>query len=370
MLSYSDPGFYGPTLLFGLLVTWLALASTSRSGYVRWGLIGLFAGLAFWQSSVGGAFALPGIIWLFWRHRSLRRWATCSVGILVGASPWLLGLLTNGSSMIRPKGTGRATLRSFITLFTETTPYALLSWLRRTATPTLSYQAAQQVVGALTFALLVMLAIIAIRRRNRWVSGLVVSTLLSIFIVVFGSGILLRADSARYVYYLLPAMATALAWLFSRSRTMGYIAMGAIPIITLYSLLPATADFTMSTANRYGSGTSQVERYLLSHKVHAAYGTYWLAYNLSAKTEENITMAALEPRRYAPYEENARGKVPMAIVIAADSQSDRLLAENASLPTHERHTVSGYAIYIFDKWFNPYQKGRFRWDHSLARAKS
>jgi hypothetical protein len=166
----------------------------------------------------------------------------------------------------------------------------------------------------------------------------------------------------------LPFNSIALAWLVSRSKPVAYIAMGIIPVITLYGLLSATGYLTMDTANRYGAGTRQVENYLLSHKVHAAYGVYWLAYNLSADTQETMTMAALEPRRYAPYEKTAEGKLPMAIVVYADQKDDRLLAETTSLPTHQRHVISGYAVYIFDKWFDPYQNGRFRWDHAPAKG--
>ncbi len=365
-LSLSDPGFYGPTLLFGLLAMWLALTGTARSGYLRWWFVGLLAGLAFWQSSVGGALAFPAVIWLFWRNRSKRHYTASLIGAVVGASPWLFAVLTNGFSMVRPKGDGRVNLHSFVTFFTQVTPYAMrpLSSLPPTAVHTLLHDPVQQCVGALSFSLLVILVAIAIRERNEWVTVLVVSTILSIILIVVASGLLLTLASARYSLYLLPLVSVALAWIFAKFRPIGYLAMGVIPIITSCLLLPGTGYFTMDTSNRYGSGTGQVEAYLGKHKVAAAYGDYWLAYNLSAKTQEEITMAALEPRRYTPYEGNAEGKVPMAIVVYVDRNNDRILARTTSLPKHKRQVVGGYAIYIFDKWFNPYQNRRFNWDHS------
>ncbi|MEA9984421.1 hypothetical protein [Subtercola sp. RTI3] len=356
-VGVSEPGFYGPSLFLGLLTLWLALQpKDARLSALRWALLGLAAGLALWQSPMGAALAVPGVLIALARHRSWRHWLVGIAAALVGSLPWIINFTQNLSASVRPTGVSwnLSSLRSFVTIFTQVVPMAF-SQLETVPRYT---------IGAIAIGLLVLAAVLAVRgfrQHNYWLGGLVASSLLVIAVIVIGSGILLRADSVRYSIFIMPALAIAVAWLVTRVPFTGIVCVLLAVASNLLQLQLLFPDLQSNTDQKYVVGDIKgLGDYLEENHITTAYGDYWIGYAVSAETNEEVTVASLSaPRRYTPYETAAATGTSATVIVLVDQQNDVLLQSAADLPVHTRAVVDGYAIYTFSQPFDAYS---YQWN--------
>jgi hypothetical protein len=345
-LSVIESGFYGPSLVFGLATVWFALRKGPQKTYLQWAVIGLLAGFALWQSPMAIAIAAPGVVLAAIRQRSWRHIVVGAVAGIIGGLPWIVQFAVS-SAAIKPQGSGAGIqFKSFVTFFTQLVP-ASISVAGRGGT----------VVGVLAVALLVLCAVIAIRRRSWMLGAVIIGAVVVVGVVVVGTGILLGGDSVRYIVFVLPALTITLAYLLTRVRFLGIVAMSLAVVLTATQTVLLHAPITFDTSQRYIVGNiSGLGDYLTEHHVTAAFGDYWLAYSVSAETNEAVTVASLsEPRRYAPYETAAAAQPQTTIIVFATLANDQALQARTDLPAHTRVEADGYAIYTFATPFDPYQ---------------
>ncbi|MEF2977758.1 hypothetical protein [Subtercola sp. YIM 133946] len=342
----SEPGFYGPSLMLGLLAIWLVLRGDRRKSYLQWALIGLVAGLALWQSPMGIALAAPAVLVLMVRHRSWRHYLVGVAAGIVGALPWLL-LFAHGLSAVKPQATGNGVLvQSFTTFFTRLMPGAF----------SIEVPVARYVFALVCVLLLALLVVLTVLQRNLWLGTLVVSTAAVLVVIVVGTGILLQADSLRYTVFVLPALTIALAWLVTRLPFVGLVAMA---LAITFSVVQTTTMFPtlkFSSQPTYLVGDiPALGNYLEEHGITAAYGDYWLAYSVSAETDERAMVAAVSgPRRYPPYEAAAAAAPVATVIVFVGNQNDLAMQASTTLPPSTRTVVADYAIYTFDQPFDAY----------------
>lgn len=172
---------------------------------------------------------------------------------------------------------------------------------------------------------------------------------------MLGSGVRLAPDSVRYVALLLPEFAFAVALLLSRwHRTwlMPVVAVAAIAATILS--LGFHGGLQRASTTPFDPSLVPVAAYLQENKVEHAYGSYWVAYSLSAMTNEQITVAPTVIRRYAPYETEAAAQRPMAVVVYTDLPTDKMLQSTPGLPTATRRSFGGYTVFLYADWFDIY----------------
>lgn len=345
-VSTADPGFYGPTLVVGLAMVWLVLRCSSKNSWRTWIALGVLLGLALWTSPMALALCLPAAVAALVKERNVRRWILAGSAAAIAASPWIVETAKNSLASVKPLG-GAANihLESFVSIFTDMLPAAF----------PLSNFGVVRLIVAVAFALaLVALPGFGFARRNLGAVLVGLGSLLVLVVLVLGSGTRLAGDSVRYSSLLLPAFAFAVAWSLARYSLLQWAAMVAVVLATLGLVAQKSDFFALSTTARFDPGLTKVANSLESHDVTAAYGDYWMAYALSAVTEERVTVAALVPRRYPGYEAAAAGKSPMAVVVYAGHENDTLLRTRSGLPRYTRTVIAGYAVYQFDRWFDPY----------------
>lgn len=346
-ISISEPGFYGPSLFLGLGATALALRDSPRRPLLQWALVGLAAGLAFWQSPMGAALAIPGVLILLVRSR--RQWYRVFVGIaaaVVGALPWIIVFLS-ATDALAPKNDGsRPGLRSFGTLFTSTMP-SIFSVSSRTAS---------LAIAVVCVALLVLLAVLAVLRRSVWIAALLGGTVIATVTVVVGAGTSLGPSDYRYTVFVLPSLAVAVAWLVTRIRyrvAAGITAMVLAAVLTVVQVEGLFPNLSFGTQSRYIVGDIRsLGSHLEDRDVDAVYADYWVAYSLTAATDERVTAAGLTNDRYPPYQDRARQAAVHTVVVLENNDNDKHLQVASDLPPHTREVTSGYAIYTFPSSFD------------------
>ena len=342
--SVKDPGFYGPTLLYGLLVLFLALSPTRGSRTIwGWVALGALSGLALWTSPASIALAAPGVVLALWSDRRWRRWLGGAAAGLVTASPWIIRTLLDHGKTVASRGLHT---QSFASLFTSLLPAAVPFGTDERVAFVVTLLSVAAVGGPVWFG---------IRRRDSPSLVIGTGTVMLITSLVLGSGVRLDPESVRYVALLLPEFAFAVALLLSRwHRTwlMPVVAVAAIAATILS--LGFHGGLQRASTTPFDPSLVPVAAYLQENKVEHAYGSYWVAYSLSAMTNEQITVAPTVIRRYAPYETEAAAQRPMAVVVYTDLPTDKMLQSTPGLPTATRRSFGGYTVFLYADWFDIY----------------
>lgn len=345
--SVADPGFYGPSLLIGLAAIQVSVSQSTAlpRRWWSWAILGILAGLALWTSPMAVAFAVPAVILAMIGDRRWKLWLLGAGFALVAASAWISETVASRLSSVKPLGGASFHPESLASIFTSMLPAAY---------PGGQYELVAFVVALGAVACIVGLSVAAVRSRDRGLFALAVGTVLMVGVLVAGSGVRLAPDSVRYAGFLLPGLAVAVALVASRMRWSA-VAVGVLAVLITTGLVgQRTEGLKVSAATHFDPALTRVGEFLEDRGVTAAYGSYWAAYSLSAVTEERVTVASIAPRRYTPYEEAARGDEPEAIVVFAGAANDEILQDRTDLPLAERTVIGGYAVYIYDDWFDPY----------------
>ncbi len=353
-VSVADPGFYGPTILIGLLAIWWALRWPAARPWWSWLVLGVFAGLALWTSPVAIAFAAPAVVLAAYRDRRWRLWLVFVAAALVSAAAWIWGTVAGHLASVKPLGGLSLHPESLASLFTAMFPAAF---------PGGRTELGGFVIALATLGLIVLLVRTAIRRRDAALAIMASSTILVIGVLIGGTGVRLAADSVRYSGYLIPGLATIIAIgavrlgsavIRGRRLTWLPLAVGGIAVLATIGLVGQQSNgFALRSGQPVDPSLGRVASYLESHGIHHAYGSYWAAYAMSAATDEKVTVASLSPRRYEPYETRAEHQSPEAIVVFAGGANDAALRSASGLPAFTRTEFGGYAVFVFESWFDP-----------------
>jgi hypothetical protein len=347
-VSVVDPGFYGPSLLFGLAVVLVAVRRpTARFRVVDWVVAGIFAGLSLWASPMAIAIAAPAVVFMVWRDRRWRFWMLGVSAALLAATPWILETLRSSFSSVKPLGgTSRFHPESLASIFTAMFPAAF---------PGSSNELVRFAVTVLALALIVALIHRSVITRNSAAIVVTVGMVFVIGVLIVGSGVRLAEDSVRYSAFLIPGLSFAVAWLLVERVRISAVAAGAAVAVTMVTVLVVGNGLAPAAQTPFSTELTAVGEYLESRGINAVYGSYWISYSLSAVTDERVTVASLGPRRYERYEAVAAEREPMSVVVFVSADNDTVLTNDSSLPSHDRAEFGGFAVLTFDEWFDIYQ---------------
>ncbi|RFA22642.1 ArnT family glycosyltransferase [Subtercola boreus] len=353
----SEPGFYGPSLMLGLLTIWLVLRGDRRKSHLQWALIGLAAGLALWQSPMGIAIAAPAALVAVIRQFSPTRYLVGIAAAVLGALPWIIVFLTTATA-VKPQRDTPIALVNFVAFFSRMLP-GVLSFTHTPSAPgpgSTSSAIVRYPVAIIAVALIVMLLVLAITKRSWWLGTLVASTVTVVVVVVLGTGLILEVDSVRYAIFVLPAITIGIAYVVTLVPLAGLGAMAVAVAFTVAQVLIIFPDLRVSRAESFIVGNiSVLGDYLEANDITGAYADYWVSYSVTAETGERAEVAALSgPRRYAPYEDTAQAAPRATVIVLRDNDNDRMLQTDASLPPSVRTEVGDYAVYSFAQPFDAY----------------
>lgn len=341
-----DPGFYVSSIAAAFAA--LAFALSPREwGAGRWAIVGLFAGVAFWQSIMGAALAAPAFLLLWHRRSGRREFLFAAAGFVVGALPWIVGSVERSlASTLRPGGNPfTGFLDNAAGLVLELIPAAITggtgSWV-------------QVVVGVAVLVGVIAAFVVAFRTRNA-AAVMIFGGAIAVGAVLIASGAPLGEDSRRYAAFFVPAIASSAAWAGLQIRASGVLVGGAVAItLATYLATPAALTWRHNTETIWGRNAVALAQELERRGVDAVFSGYWMAYRLTAASGEVVTVGALPVSRYAPYATAALERTSTAIAVIVGGENDHRLQSFVEAGRATREEVAGYALYLFKGKIDPY----------------
>lgn len=298
--STKERGFYEACLCLGLgaALSALCIVDNGSTRWRDWVVLGLLAGLGWWESPQVVYVLAPTAAWLVWRVRG-RAWRAVAAvpAFALGAMPWLWSNLGNGFSSLDPppspvKGSYVGHLSVLLHLGLPMTLGLRVAYTSRWVGP--------RPVGIALY--LVALAVVGAALVRRWPDGrLAVLVVLSF---PFLHSLLTLAGTVaegRYTLFVLPWLALALAHRADRRITAALL--GAVAVVVTIAGLVDMRDLTSPFApdRRVPRSLAALERGLAAHGVTRAWANYWVAYRLTFQTGERVIAAPTTSDRYPPY---------------------------------------------------------------------
>lgn len=345
--STKSRGFFWLGLLLGLLVLLLTLRVASGGSRRDWLLLGLCAGLGWWETAQTVFFLAPALLWLCLRARRtlLRGLPFAAAGAVVGALPWLQYNVVHPLASIRTlppapggEGTYGERLEAF---FVRGLPMAL--GLK------VPYTDVWVVAETVCIVLLVAAAVYAgglLSQRPRHVELLLLIVVLLPFLYAAGPG----ARDVREGRYLLPLLPVAALLLVAWTRA-GWQRLGLAAVLVgiTVAALPA---MELSVQPRESSRRLPVDMAGLVAAadglgVRHAYADYWIAYRLTFESRERVVAVPFFVDRHPEYraEVDAAPNPAWVYVLGSNDARSFELATQAAGVGVVRTDAGGYVIY-------------------------
>jgi hypothetical protein len=338
--SFTDPGFVGDAIAIGLAAIRLAQARGARPGVTGCLGVGLCLGLALWTSPVALAFAVPAALWVGYRARRLIPLGAVMVGAVVGAVPWLYETeKSHFKTLQQLPGPPESPFARFVHVFTAVVPAAGGVIGGPTA----------RAIGIVVLSTVVVATAAALWRRNATVTLLGMSGLLAAAVVV-ASRVPIDPTQPRYATYLLPSLAALLAWGLTR-----------VPLAAAAAAVVLVSSWTIGTTWNSTNGLEAVPQPAIGKPIATlaarleregrtdVWADYWIAFMLSAATQERIVAGDLSPRREESYLIRAAQAPKTTVVLYPGRENEQALRALRGLPPHTRALVGPFAIWMFDE---------------------
>jgi hypothetical protein len=326
--STKERGFYEACLGLSVAVVLLALQIgqtprlTHRVELVRWAALGLCAGLAFWESPQSLYVLVPVAVWL-----AVWQWRRCAGAIVAvpafaaGALPWIVWNAANrwhglkaqpaavpGGYSSHLRTFARAGLPTVLGLRTAYTQAWIAGHWHR-----LLYVAA-----------LLVLAVGVLRLGRRGAPILLVLAAFPLIHAGFPSSG--YVGEGRYLYFLLPWLALAVASATRRSASTAVVVVLAVAVSVagLVHMRDATAPF--AGGKPLPDNFAPLERALESHGVTRAWADYWIAYRVTFETRGRVIVAPTSTDRFPAYTAAVKAAASPADLFLAGSRTEAAFA--------------------------------------------
>ena len=312
---------------------------TRLSKWVRWMMLGMVAGFAFYTFPLVLIYLIPIGVWLLYRFRltGWRMYVVALIGFAAGCAPWWLALLQSGGLPLKEMvGAGVAGTLPGATYF-ETLGVRLLDFFLFGASAWLglrypwSVEFVLPLIGLAVLAFYLGMLGYALRRGPRVLWGMVLTLLMTFLLTSFGGD-----PSGRYFLPLYLPLVIFTAMLLQRIRKQN----GTLALLMLIVLLGYNGTGTLlAAAKNPPSITTQFDPitwidhsrdqelidFLWGHGETRGYTSYWVQTPIAFLSDERIISAARLPYhldmgytprddRYPPYAQAVR-EAPRAFYI-------------------------------------------------------
>jgi hypothetical protein len=173
--------------------------------------------------------------------------------------------------------------------------------------------------------------------------------------------VLVVPAAGRYGTVIVPAAAAVVAWGVSRHPAIAVLVVAGVCAWTVTTIDDSTNGFQAVSVPTFGPEVTALGNYLEHNGETAVWADYWIAYLLTAATNEHVTAAAIAPsiyRRERSYELAALRQRQTTVVLFAGKDNDLTLLRQPRLPRHRRAVLGPYAVWLF--------RGRFDVPNYLA----
>jgi hypothetical protein len=289
-------GFYGSSLVLGLVVVLMALRLRERYERRDVAVLGLALGLGWWATPQIAILALPAVAWLLWRRPGTARgWPLAIAGFLLGAAPWIVANIRHDWYSLHFGADESSKVGHLHNLFVATLPTALglrlpfsLAWLPGV------------VVGAALYVAAIAFFVWLLVRRWRRLEPLLVVALVFPVLYYFSPYTWLNTEP-RYLVLFAPIvclLAASVLTTFPRAAAGIAVAL-VLTVAGLVQMDRHNLAVFHSEGTTVPSDFGPLLRTLDEHGVKHAYGSYWVAWRISFESKERVVAAAYSARHYA-----------------------------------------------------------------------
>jgi 4-amino-4-deoxy-L-arabinose transferase-like glycosyltransferase len=278
-------GFYGSEVVLGLLILLLVLRLEQQITRRDLALLGLALGCGLWSSPQVAIVALPALGWLVWRRRAVLRGTGVVIAAgVVGALPWLISNARHGWQSLHPGPNEGPWSEHLHNLVVATLPQSLglrlpwsFEWL---GTPVTAIAVYASLVGGFLWLLW--------RRPLPLTPVLLIVVLFPVF--YFVSPYTWLQSEPRYLTLVFPLFALLLAYAASTvARAAAIVAVAlAFSIGGLVELQRHHVAAFRTEGTAVPADLQPVLHALLSHDIHYAWASYWVAWRITWESQLHI----------------------------------------------------------------------------------
>jgi hypothetical protein len=337
-LSFTDPGFVGDGLAVGLGAIYIAQAAQRCVGARRCLGVGFCLGLALWTSPLSLGLAVPAAVWTALRVRTARAGAVGLAAVALGALPWLYESVKSGFKTLEQlPGSPESPIDRYFHVYTQVIP----------AAGGLGESSAARAIGVAALVAILLGAVVALRGRNPALAMLAAAALL-VPAIAAASRVAIDPTAARYATYLLPTLAAVIAWALSRMPLAGVAAVFLVSGWTIGTVWNSTNGLAAVPDPAIGRPIATLAARLERMGRTEVWADYWIAYMLSAATQERIVAGDLSPRREESYLITAAQAPKTTVVLYPNRENEHALRGVDGLPPHTRILIGPFAVWTFD----------------------
>jgi hypothetical protein len=344
----ASDGFYAVGVVLSLAAL-IAVLHPGPLGLARAAAIGLLVGAAIWTSPLSFLTTLPvAIILLPKLRRAPALLLPLLTGVATGALPVLVSVARRGT-LLPPQFHSQdpvghrieaATTGTWVAVFTRFGPRQVPAWLvDRLAVVALLIAIAAGVVSLIR---------LGGGRRDILTAALLLPVVLWIPFHV-RAALASDAPASRYGLPLLPFLALWVArWLTTAAKAS--LAVAALALYSAAGLWQAVGGPSAPGSVLHNRSYALLAQDLIAHRRTAVFADYWLAYRLTAETDERIVAEPPSLPRHPPYGRAAQSASQTTAVVFANEATDRSLAQTFSGDSRiSRVVVAQFAIYYADR---------------------
>ncbi len=354
-------GFYGSTLVLGLVVLLLTLRLRERCSRRDLALLGLALGCGLWASPQIAIFAVPAIVWLVLKRPQVLQGAwLVGLAAVVGALPWLVANARRDWESLSPGVPRSDGLANIHNLLVATTPTALglrvpfsLQWI-----------GGAYVGAALYLAALITLAAVLVRRRSRL--GVLILIILLFPLLYYISPFTWLNDEPRYLLLISPVIALVIGSTLTTSRRGAIVLPCALAFSVIGLGIVQRGDLAAVRADEgvvVPDDIRPLVRILGDYRISHVYSGYWLAWRLTYETRERIigattneNVAVIRDRRvdpndaylgrYPPFYRRVRSDPNAAHVFLAGGDAEPRVSALLRRTGYTRIEAGGFVVYV------------------------
>jgi 4-amino-4-deoxy-L-arabinose transferase-like glycosyltransferase len=314
----KERGFYPLTAVLGLVAVLAAICIDEEPGRLRyWFGLGAAVGVGWWMSPNIAYYAVPIAIWLVvrghWRQR--RGVAAAATALVLGSSVWIVANIQSGFASLRvPPWADSSTYWSRLVFFgTGAVPFSL--GLRRPFGG--KWTVSPLVGGGVYLALLAGLAVAIFfaLRNTSWTRApeLFLLATAPFLYAIFPANWVFR--NGRYIYFVASLVPLLLCHVMTTKA--GRIAVAGVVVAGLVAFVSDTARLQ----GHVHPSAAPIGRALQDEGFHTAVANYWIAYQMTYATDEEVMASPSRGRRYGPYVDAVK-RLPTAYVFPIAGPAD------------------------------------------------
>lgn len=341
MTVTNEAGFYGLGMLLCVAALRAAMALRASPTARPAALLGLLSGLACWTSPFSFLGLVPAaVVAVPILLRRLDLLLPGAGGFAPGGLLLLAAFLreplpvdTLGTASQRLTGMVTAVWPATFTVFTEL-PFEPLP--------------ATRLLGIAFFVLCAVVVLVRLARKaDRFATGLWLQLALwPVFMTATGG--LSDAPSWRYGVTLLPSLALVMAPL-GRRTSVGCTVLAAWAAVFVGGVLSSTGGLPPRPCPLFSLPNQELTRVLTAEDRRALWGDYWLAYRLSAETDERLTVDPVIYSRDIGYARAAEAAPRTTVVVFTGLSNDLEMRAFTAARTDVRVLkVQHYSVYAFE----------------------